>query len=189
MTLDPGFARTNKSYFDLAGRTTKTIENYVNGTVSDSDDKTVEYTYHANSQMKTLKAYLTSSTSETTEWILGITSPIVNPDMLLEMRYPDASTGASSSSEKDAFTYNTQGDVLTKTDRNGNVPKWSAHSVCRAPHTECAGYFGRHRARFPFRFAGPEIPTWNVGATRAPDASTNVPNSRRGRSGNVDDTK
>ena len=58
--------------------------------MSDADDKTVEYTYHANSQMKTLKAYLTSSTSETTEWILGITSPIVNPDMLLEMRYPDA---------------------------------------------------------------------------------------------------
>src|SRR5947208_11243235 len=37
------------------------------------------------------------------------------------MRYPDASTGAASSSEKDSYTYNQLGQVLTKTDRNGNV--------------------------------------------------------------------
>jgi RHS repeat-associated protein len=111
----------NKAFFDLAGRTTKTIENYVNGVVSDSDDKTVEYTYHANNQMKTLKAYLTSSTSESTEWILGTTSPVASNDIVLEMRYPDASTGASSSSEKDQYTYNVQGQIKTFTDRNGSV--------------------------------------------------------------------
>jgi RHS repeat-associated protein len=121
---DP-MGRINKTYFDLAGRTTKAIENYVNGVVSDADDKTVEYTYHANNQMKTLKAYLTSSTSETTEWILGITSPVVSNDTLKEMRYPDASTGASSSSEKDAYTYDQLGNVLTFTDRNGNVHTYS----------------------------------------------------------------
>jgi len=81
----------------LAGRTTKSIENYVNGTVSDADDKTLDYTYHSNSQMKTLKAYVTSSTYETTEWVLGITSPIVSNDVLKEMKYPDTSTGAASS--------------------------------------------------------------------------------------------
>jgi RHS repeat-associated protein len=115
----------NKTYFDLAGRTTKTIENYVNGVVSDSDDKTVEYTYHANNQMKTLKAYLTSSTSETTEWVLGVAGPIYSNDILLEMRYPDPSTGAASSTEKDSFTYNQLAEVLTKTDRNGNVHTYS----------------------------------------------------------------
>jgi YD repeat-containing protein len=119
-STDP-MGRINKSYFDLAGRTTKTIENYVNGVVSDADDKTVDYTYHANGARKTLKAYLTSSTSETTEWILGIASPVTSNDVVLEMRYPDASTGASSSSEKDAFTYNQLGEVITFTDRNGNV--------------------------------------------------------------------
>ena len=114
-----------KTYHDLAGRTTKTIENYVNGTVSDTDDKTVEYTYQANDQMKTLKAYLTSSSSEATEWILGITSPIVSNDILKEMRYPDASSGASSSSEKDQYTYNQLNQIITFTDRNGNVHTYS----------------------------------------------------------------
>jgi len=120
-----------KTYYDNAGRTTKTIENYVNGTVSDTDDKTVEYTYHANDQMKTLKAYLTSSTSETTEWILGITSPLASNDILKEMRYPDASTGESSSSEKDQYTYNRLGQVVTFTDRNGNVHTYSYDIVGR----------------------------------------------------------
>jgi len=81
----------------------------------------VEYTGHSNDQMKTLKASLTSSTSETTEWILGITSPIVSNDILKEMRYPDASSGASSSSEKDQYTYNQLNQIITFTDRNGNV--------------------------------------------------------------------
>jgi len=103
----------------------------VNGTVSDTDDKTVEYTYQANDQMKTLKAYLTSSTSETTEWILGITSPLVSNDILKKMRYPDASTGASSSSEKDQYTYNRLGQVVTFTDRNGNVHTYSYDIVGR----------------------------------------------------------
>jgi len=85
----------------------------------------VEYTGHSNDQMKTLKAYLTSSSSETTEWILGITSPIVSNDILKEMRYPDASSGASSSSEKDQYTYNQLGQAITFTDRNGNVHTYS----------------------------------------------------------------
>src|SRR4029077_724733 len=74
---------------------------------------------------KTLKAYLTSTTSETTEWVYGITSPIVSNDILKEMRYPDPSTGASSSTEKDAYTYNQLGQALTFTDRNGNVHTYS----------------------------------------------------------------
>jgi len=112
---------TSKSFFNNLGQTTKSIENYVNGVVSDSDDKTVEYTHHPNGQMKTLKGYLTSSTYETTEWMLGITSPIASNDVLLEMRYPDASTGASSSTEKDSFTYDQLGQIATFTDRNGSV--------------------------------------------------------------------
>ena len=119
-TTDPK-GLIGKQFYDLAGRTSKTIENYVNGVVSDVDDKTVEYGYHANSAMKTLKAYLTSSTSETTEWILGITSPVVSNDIVKEIRYPDASTGASSSSAKDQYTYNQLGQVITFTDLNGNV--------------------------------------------------------------------
>jgi hypothetical protein len=35
----------NKTFYDNLGRTTKTIENYVDGTPSDSDDRTTLYTY------------------------------------------------------------------------------------------------------------------------------------------------
>ncbi len=110
-----------KTYYDLAGRTTKTIENYVDGTVGDDNDKTVEYTYNGLNQMLTLKAQLTGGGYQETAWVYGITSPIVSNDVLKEMRYPDTSTGAASSSEKDSFTYNQLGQVLTKTDRNGSV--------------------------------------------------------------------
>ena len=52
---------------------------------------------------------------------VGITTPFVSNDVVKEMRYPDALTGDPSTTEKDAFTYNRQADVVTKTDRNGNV--------------------------------------------------------------------
>jgi RHS repeat-associated protein len=115
----------NKTYYDLAGRTTKTIENYVNGTVSDTDDKTVEYTYGTNGQMATLKADLTGGGFQETKWVYGIISPIVSNDVLKEMQYPDPSSGSASTSEKDGFTYNQLGQILTKTDRNGNVHSYS----------------------------------------------------------------
>jgi len=122
----------NKTFHDLLGRTTKTIENYDDGVVSDSNDKTVEYSYHSSGQMKMLKAYLTSApTSETTEWVYGITSPIVSNDILKEMRYPDPSSGSASSTEKDAYTYNQLGQVLTFTDRNGNVHTYTRDMLGR----------------------------------------------------------
>jgi hypothetical protein len=72
-------ALVGKTYYDNLGRTTKTIENYVNGTVSDADDKTTEFTYASNGQMKTLKALLTGGGYQTTEWVYGISSPVVSP--------------------------------------------------------------------------------------------------------------
>ena len=59
-----------KTYYDNLGRTTKTIENYVDGTPSDADDKTTEYTYDGSGHMLTLKADLTSG-HQTTQWVYG----------------------------------------------------------------------------------------------------------------------
>ena len=109
----------NETYYDLLGRTTKTIENYVDGTVSDSDDKTTEYAYDLSGQVSTLRADLTGGGYEETKWVYGISSPIVSNDVLEEMQYPDPSTGEASSSEKDSYTYDQLGEVITKTDRNG----------------------------------------------------------------------
>ncbi len=119
-TTDPR-ALVGKTYYDNLGRTIKSIDNYVDGTVGDDNDKTVDYTFDPSGQMATLKAQLTGGGYQETKWVYGITSPIVSNDVLKEMRYPDTSTGAASSSEKDAFTYNQLGQVLTKTDRNGSV--------------------------------------------------------------------
>ena len=60
-----------KTFYDALGRTTKTVEAYVDGTPSDTDDKTTEYTYDGNNRMLTLKAYLTSSYQKT-EWVYAV---------------------------------------------------------------------------------------------------------------------
>jgi RHS repeat-associated protein len=114
-----------KTYFDLLGRTTKTIENYVDGVVSDTDDKTTELTYDLSGNRATLRADLTGGGYEETKWVYGVTSPIVSNDVLKEVRYPDPTTGAASSTLKDAYTVNQLGEVLTLTDRNGNVHTYS----------------------------------------------------------------
>ncbi|MBO0698570.1 MAG: RHS repeat protein, partial [Zavarzinella sp.] len=115
----------NKTYYDLLGRTTKTIENYVDGVVSDSDDKTTELTYDSGGHQATLRADLTGGGYQETKWVYGITSPIVSNDVLKEMQYPDPSTGNATSSEKDGYTYNQLGEVLTSSDRNGTVHTYS----------------------------------------------------------------
>jgi YD repeat-containing protein len=55
-----------RTEYDALGRTTKTIENYVDGTVGDDNDKTTEYTYSA-AGMTSLTAKLTGGGGQTTE--------------------------------------------------------------------------------------------------------------------------
>ncbi|MBO0699083.1 MAG: RHS repeat protein, partial [Zavarzinella sp.] len=111
----------NKTYFDLLGRTTKTIEHYMDGTVSDEDDKTTEYTYDAGGHQATLRADLTGGGYQETKWVYGVTGPVHSNDILAEMDYPDPSTGDASPGQKDSYTYNQLGEVLTSSDRNGTV--------------------------------------------------------------------
>ena len=60
----------NRTYFDALGRTLKTIVNYVDGTVSDTDDKTNEYAF-GPARMISLTAKLTGGGGQTTEWVYG----------------------------------------------------------------------------------------------------------------------
>jgi YD repeat-containing protein len=112
-----------KSFYDLAGRTTKTIDNYVDGTVSDADDKTVEFTYNPNGAVKTVKALLTGSGYQTTETVFGVSTSggLVSNDLVGAVKYPDPSSGNASSSEQAVRTVNQLGEVVTATDRNGTV--------------------------------------------------------------------
>jgi RHS repeat-associated protein len=115
----------SKSFYDALGRTTKVIENYVDGTPSNADDKTVEFTYDGSSNRKTLKVYLAGGGYQTTEWIYGVNtttgSDIASNDIVSAMRYPDKTTGNASSSEQETYTVNALGDTKTSTDRNGTV--------------------------------------------------------------------
>jgi len=110
-----------KLYYDLVGRATKSIENYVNGTVSDTDDKTVEFEYNGVGRTK-VKAKLTGGGEQVTENVFGIgtSGGLYSNDIIGAVKYPDPSAGTSSSSEQETFTFNRVGEVVTGTDRNGN---------------------------------------------------------------------
>src|SRR5262249_631017 len=105
----------SKSFYDNLGRTTKTIEAYVDGTPSNADDQTTEYTYDGSSHIVTLQADLTGGAYQQTKFIYGVTtatgSNINSNDMLSAMQYPDKSTGNPSSTEQETFTVNALGET------------------------------------------------------------------------------
>jgi uncharacterized delta-60 repeat protein/RHS repeat-associated protein len=61
----------SKTYFDALGQTTKTIQNYVDGTPSAADDLTTSYTYDGDGHMITQTANLPSSKVQTTAYVYG----------------------------------------------------------------------------------------------------------------------
>ena len=113
-----------KTTYDSLGRATRIVENYTNGIVTDTANKTTDYTYNAIGMIR-VKVNLPSNGQQTTEWVYGISTSGGNAfnsnDLVKEVRYPDSSTGASSSADKDVITSNALGQKLTVSDRNGNV--------------------------------------------------------------------
>ncbi len=130
---DPRGIEDRLSYDNL-GRTTKTIEAYVDGTPDGGSDKTNEFTYDGDGHALTLKAYLTATTYQKTQWVYGVTtatSGVNSNDLLAEMRYPDKTSGDPSTTEKEIYTYNALGQTKTKQDRIGNVHTYSFDVVGR----------------------------------------------------------
>lgn len=131
----------SKTYFDLAGRTAKTISAYVDGTPSAADDQTTEYAYDGSDHVLTMKAVLpnsgTNSVFQTTQYVYGVTagggSDITSNDLLKEIRYPDKATGSPStnSANIESFRYNALGETTEMTDRNGNVHAYSRDPLGR----------------------------------------------------------
>jgi RHS repeat-associated protein len=139
-TTDPK-GIVSKTFYDNLGRVTKTIENYVDGAPSDADDKTVEYTYDPSGGVKTLKVDLPGSGQQTTQWVYGVTGAQYSNDILKEVDYPDPSTGAPSLTDKDQYTVNALGQVVTATDRNGNVHTYT-YDVVRRPTSDAVTTLG-----------------------------------------------
>ena len=63
-----------KHYYDPVGRTTKTIEAYTDGVVTDSTNKTTEFTYNGDNNRLTSKASLTGGSYQTTAWAYGVST-------------------------------------------------------------------------------------------------------------------
>jgi uncharacterized delta-60 repeat protein/RHS repeat-associated protein len=134
-TTDPRGLVSN-TYYDLAGRTTKTIANYVDGvTANAADDQTTEYTYDGLDDVVTMKAVVnntgTNSVFQTTQYVYGVTtgggSGLNSNDLLAQVKYPDKALGTASTNTADleSFTYDALGEMTTYTDRNSSTHTYS----------------------------------------------------------------
>ena len=121
---DPRDIDTRTTY-DLLGRATAVVEDYTNGTPTDSTNRTTAYTYDGDDHVLTQTAVMPSGThSQTTQYVYGVTASLTHPltsnDLLKEVRYPNKSTGSAgtASSDKKVYAYNAVGDVTGYTDQN-----------------------------------------------------------------------
>ena len=120
---DPA-GHVTRTYTDALGRTTRAVENFVDGVVSDTDDKTTGYAYNG-AGMTSLSAYLTGGGVQTTGYVYGVTvatgSAIESNDLVRLTQWADPTTGAASASQQESVAVNALGQTLTSTDRNGSV--------------------------------------------------------------------
>jgi len=124
-----------KTFYDGLHRVSETIEAYTDGTPSNNDDKTTDYTYDGSGHMLTLTAHLTGGDYETTQWIYAVRtssdSALNSNDLVAAIRWPDKDTGDSSEDEEETFTVNTLGERIGYSDRNGSTHAYSFDVVGR----------------------------------------------------------
>ncbi|MBX9582155.1 MAG: hypothetical protein K2X87_17765 [Gemmataceae bacterium] len=105
---------------DALGRPARVVENFVDGVVSDADDKTTEYQYNG-AGMTAMTLRLTGGGVQTTGWVYGVTaaggSGVESNDLVRATRWPDPTTGAASAAQEDTGTVNALGQPVTRTDR------------------------------------------------------------------------
>jgi RHS repeat-associated protein len=125
-TTDPA-GKVRYAEFDDAGRQITQIQNYVDGVANAAtpdQDVTVRTTYTRDGQVATLTAVNPATGNQVTRYIYG-TSPtnsaIARNDLLAAEIYPDGTALA----DQVSYTYNRQGQVVTKTDQNRTVHTYS----------------------------------------------------------------
>lgn len=124
-TTDPNGIESRTEY-DAAGRTTKTIVNYVDGApgggTNGDQDQVVQYTY-TSGQLTTMIAKMPSSSDDqTTTYTYGVVttgtlpSAIASNRLLRQVQYPDSSAG----SDAVTYAYNRVGQHTNSIDQAGN---------------------------------------------------------------------
>jgi len=118
--IDPRGLVTRTSY-DLLGRTTQSIAAYGgDGTPTDSTNQTTAYSYDGDDHVLTETAMLPNGVTQTTQYVYGVTGLINSNDLLAAIIYPD-----NGLPNVETYTYDIQGEMLTKTDRNGSAHSYS----------------------------------------------------------------
>ena len=124
-TTDPDGIDT-RTYYDPLGRTVQSIQDFTNGAVTSSSNKTTDYSYNS-AGMTSLTAEMGSGIGETTQWNYGVStsgtpdSTINSNDIVGTTEEPNPSTGQPSTSLETTVTVNNLGETLTSTDPNGTT--------------------------------------------------------------------
>lgn len=107
-----------KQEYDDAGRVKTEIENFLLGSSAADSNNTKSHTYTGDGLRKTLTWNNATTGSQVTTWQYGTTlaaSGVASSQLLVKKIYPDGGDDYID------FTYNRLGELLTKTDQNGNV--------------------------------------------------------------------
>jgi RHS repeat-associated protein len=152
-TIDPA-GRQTRQFFDDAGRNVKTVRNYVDGLVDAGhadEDVTVETRFTPDGQLATLTARNPATGDQVTRYVYGTTlsdSAVARADLLRAEIYPDSDDttdplgdGPDGVYDRVQYTYNRQGQRLTKTDQNGTVHVYQYDGLMRL-HQDCATVLG-----------------------------------------------
>jgi RHS repeat-associated protein len=117
-----------RTEYDALRRTTKTIEDYTDGTPTNDSNRTTAYTYDGDDHALTVTAVLPSGTpSQTTQYLYGVStdtgSAVNSTDLLAATIFPDPTTGQPSADphQQETYTYNALGQLTSMTDRNGTT--------------------------------------------------------------------
>ena len=115
-----------RSDFDDLGRRTSLVENYVDGTPSDGDDRTTRWTYNGVDNVLTMTADLPAGQNDQTT-SYNYNARVVRGDALnvnnslVSTAYPVVYSNGIAQPNVEAYRVNRVGEQATLTDRNGTV--------------------------------------------------------------------
>jgi YD repeat-containing protein len=122
-TTDPKGIDT-RDYYDPLGRVVQEVQDFTDGAVTDSSNKTTDYTFNSVG-MTSLTAEMGSGEGETTEWVYGVTtgddSEIDSNNIVSTTEQPNPSTGLPDASLATTVTVDALGETLTSTDPDGTT--------------------------------------------------------------------
>ncbi|PHS02287.1 MAG: hypothetical protein COA78_21630 [Blastopirellula sp.] len=125
----------SRSYADAAGRNVRSIANYIasdDGCVQAGADQNVTtlMQYDSGGNMTRLTAVNADTGDQVTQYLYGISledCDLASNDILRAEVYPDS----DSSTDRIVFTYNRQGQTVTRADQNGTVHSYSFDALGR----------------------------------------------------------